>query len=261
VTPEVHRIEVQNGESVAIDWYPATPGARAALFVHGLGSNRRGEKAVHFGERFNENGWAFAALDLRGHGESDGFVRDLTMSGMLSDLMAATRWLGETGVAAEIVLIGSSMGAAVVAWHALAQAARTCPLVMIAPALKFPGNLASELTLDERDRWRRTGVHRFRSAWIDLELAYRLVEDGLQYDPDVLLHRHAAATLIIHGMRDDTVDWNDSLAFARRCHAPVDLFLIGEGDHRLTEHKELMFDILWTWLARQVNTGPASVDV
>jgi hypothetical protein len=122
---------------------------------------------------------------------------------------------------------------------------------MIAPALKFPGNLPADLTPDERERWRRTGVHRFRSAWIDLEIRYRLVEDGVQYDPEVLLHRHAAATLIIHGMCDDTVDWNDSLAFARQCVAPVDLFLVNDGDHRLTNHKELMFEILWAWLARR----------
>jgi len=261
VTPEVHRIAVQGGESVAIDWYPARPGARAALFVHGFGSSRRGEKAVHFGQRFNEKGWAFAAPDLRGHGQSDGSVRDLTMSGMLSDVIAAARWVRETGVAAEIVLIGSSMGAAVVAWHALGQGANTGPLVMIAPALKFPGNLPAELTADERERWRQTGVHRFRSAWIDLEIRYRLVEDGVQYDPEVLLHRHAAATLIIHGMRDDTVDWNDSLSFARQCSAPVDLFLVSEGDHRLTEHKELMFEILWAWLTRQDHTSPARVNV
>jgi pimeloyl-ACP methyl ester carboxylesterase len=74
VTPEVHRIAVQGGESVAIDWYPADPVRVRRLFVHGFGSNRRGEKAVHFGERFNEKGWAFAAPDLRGHGQSDGSV-------------------------------------------------------------------------------------------------------------------------------------------------------------------------------------------
>ena len=135
--------------------------------------------------------------------------------------MAAARWVRETGVAAEIVLIGSSMGAAVVAWHALAKGANTGPARDDRPALKFPGNLPADLTPDERERWRRTGAHRFRSAWIDLEIRYRLVEDGVQYDPEVLLHRHAAATLIIHGMRDDTVDWNDSLAFARQCGAPV----------------------------------------
>ena len=132
---------------------------------------------------------------------------------------------------------------------------------MIAPALTFPGNLPAELTPDERERWRRTGVHRLRSAWIDLDIPYRLVEDGAQYDPDVLLQRHVAATLIIHGMGDDTVDWNDSLTFARQCRAPVDLFLVNEGDHRLTDHKVLMFDILWAWLQRQPHTGPVRADV
>jgi putative redox protein len=248
VTPEVHRIEVHGTESVAIDWYPAAPGARAALFVHGLGSHRRGEKAVHFATRFNEKGWSYAALDLRGHGDSDGSVRELTMSGMLADLMAATRWIGNTGATGDLVLIGSSMGAAVAAWHGLARGGTASPLVMLAPALRFPGSLASELAPEERDRWRRTGLHRFRSAWIDLEIGYGLVEDGAQYDPALLLNRHSSPTLIIHGMRDDIVGWNDSVEFATASGAPVDLFLVGDGDHRLTDHKELVFDVLWDWL-------------
>ncbi len=261
MTPEVHRIEVRSGESIAVDWYPAVPGARAALFVHGLGSNRRGEKAVYFGERFNEKGWAFAALDLRGHGQSDGSIGDLTMSRMVADLGAAATWIGERGVARDLVLIGSSMGAAVVAWHSLAKPAKTSPLVMIAPALRFPGSLVADLGPEAHDRWRRTGRWRFQSEWIDVEIGYRLAEDGAQYDPDRLLGGHTAATLIIHGMRDETIDWNDSLGFARQCHAPVDVVLISRGDHRLTEHKELMFDTLWAWLEHRARTSPARVDV
>ena len=65
------------------------------MFVHGLGSHRRGEKAVHFAERFNAQGWSFAAVDLRGHGDSDGTMHDLTMSGMLADLYSGLGWPAE----------------------------------------------------------------------------------------------------------------------------------------------------------------------
>jgi alpha-beta hydrolase superfamily lysophospholipase len=254
MTRQVHRVEVGDGQSVAVDWYPAGTNTRAALFVPGLGSNRRGEKATRFAERFNENGWAFAALDLRGHGHSDGSMRDLTMSRMLADVSASIAWIGERAAGGS-VLIGSSLGAAVIAWYAAAREAVTRPLVMIAPTLHFPASLASALDPDELDRWRHTGVHRLRNQWIDVEVGFGLMLDGEQYDPAELMRRHAAPTLILHGMRDETVDWKASAEFARRCHAPVDLFLVGEGDHRLTDHKELLFDVLWSWLRQTGNAG------
>lgn len=259
MTPVVHRIEVERGESVAIDCYPVASGARAVLYVPGLGSNRRGEKAVHFGTRFNEKGWTFAAVDLRGHGDSDGSVRDLTMTRMLADLEAAVRWLGSIGAGRDIVLIGSSMGAAVVAWHALLQRSEVGPVVLLAPALKFPRDLDAALTPDEREHWRRTGARRFRNEWIDLEIGYRLVEDGERYEPDRLVRQFSAQTLIIHGKRDDTVDWRASVEFAWECIATVDLFLVGDGDHRLTDQKALVFDIIWDWLQRRAGTATGTV--
>ncbi|MET0660893.1 MAG: alpha/beta hydrolase, partial [Steroidobacteraceae bacterium] len=66
---ETHRIAVDGSQSIVLDWFPATVDARVALFVHGLGSHRRGEKASYFAERFNARGWTYAAVDLRGHGE------------------------------------------------------------------------------------------------------------------------------------------------------------------------------------------------
>jgi pimeloyl-ACP methyl ester carboxylesterase len=56
------------------------------LYVHGLGSHRRGEKALYFARRFNALGWAFASVDLRGHGAADGRIEDLTMSRLLADV-------------------------------------------------------------------------------------------------------------------------------------------------------------------------------
>ena len=153
------------------------------------------------------------------------------------------------------------MGSAVIAWHALTLADRVGPLVMIAPALRFPADLFAELGPEALDRWRRTGLHRFKNVWIDLEVGYGLAEDGARYDPDVLLRRHVARTLIFHGMQDDTVDWNDSVAFARRNRACVDLIIVGDGDHRLTDHKGLMFDLLWPWLERQLRTGTSTANV
>lgn len=255
MTTETHRISVNEGEAIVVDWSaPRDPGGgRVAVFVHGLGSHRRGEKALHFAQRFAAAGWGFLSVDLRGHGDADGSLRELTMTRCLADLAAARGWLANAAPAGEApVLIGSSMGAAVIAWHHLAHPRDTAPTVMIAPALQFPGRLAWQLGPAAMEEWRKAGVRRFEGDWIDREIGFSLMEDALNYDPQKLLHGYAAPTLIFHGMRDTAVDWRTSLTFAEDCAFPhLQLVLVKSGDHRLTEHKELLFDTLWAWLGHQ----------
>ena len=249
MTPQVHRIATCDGHRLTLDWYGVPSSRRAALFVHGLGSHRRGEKARFFAAQFNACGWSYAAVDLRGHGDSDGRMVDLTMSGLLTDASAAAGWLRDELRGDDVVLIGSSLGAAVIAWHRLANEPRAAPLVMIGPSLDFPSSVVAGLTPDELADWRRRGTRRYSSQWIDVEIGYRLAEDAAGYDSRELARRHVAPTLILHGMRDAEIAWTSSTSFARDCSAPVDLFLVGEGDHRLTDHKELVFEVLWDWLA------------
>jgi alpha-beta hydrolase superfamily lysophospholipase len=253
--PQVHRLQVEGDEHVALDWYPAAhPNTRsplrAALFVPGLGSHRRGEKSSYFARRFNEGGLAFAALDLRGQGDSDGRPRDLTLTRMLADVATAMRFLRDPlRCNTPLLLIGTSMGAAVAAWHAAREPASIAGLVLIAPALRFPAALTGSLAAQSLERWRAGGVHRVTSPWIDLELGYALVEDAARYQSETLALALATPTLLIHGMRDQQIPWSQSTAFAAELpRGLADVLLIGAGDHRLTEHKVLLFEALWAWL-------------
>jgi uncharacterized protein len=249
---ETHRIPVEGGEGIVVDWYaPAAPDARSAVFVHGLGSHRRGEKATWFAERFGEQGWGYLTLDLRGHGDSDGTLRELTLTRMLADLRVALAWLAAQGGGARPLLIGSSMGGAVVAWHHIAHPRDTGALVMIAPSLQFPARLAWQFGPAAMEEWRRSGVRHWESEWLDMDIGYGLMEDALNYDPQKLLVGYQAPTLILHGMKDDAVDWRTSLGFVEDCRYPhLELLLLKDGDHRLTEQKAFLFDALWAWLAR-----------
>jgi len=243
---EIHRVPVAGDESVVIDWYPAAPGDRVALYVHGLGSHRRGEKALYFAQRFNALGWAFASVDLRGHGAADGRIEDLTMSRLLADVMATRDWL-EQRTAARPLLIGSSMGAALVAWHTVLDQRHSGPLVLLAPSLSFPAGVTAQLSAAELETWRKTGARRFHSEWIDLGIGFDFVADAKRYDPGQLRRELSAPTLIVHGLRDRAIPASASLEFASHCTA-VDVYLVADGDHRLTGARQKVFDILWSWL-------------
>jgi pimeloyl-ACP methyl ester carboxylesterase len=247
--PEDVRLEVDCGESVALDWYPAPSRAPAALFIPGLGSHRRGEKASYFAERFTAAGRSFASLDLRGQGDADGAIRDLTMTRMLSDVSVAADWITARSGCGRMVLIGASMGAAVVAWHAARRPAGSEALILLAPSLRFPAALIESGEPGGLEHWRSAGLRRIRSEWIDVELGTALLDDAARYDPDELPRRLATPTLLIHGLRDRTIPWQHSEDFVRAMpRAAADLFLVGAGDHRLTAHKELLFAIFSAWL-------------
>lgn len=253
---ETHKIPVSGGESIMLDWTPPAEApdtgmpASTAVFVHGLGSHRRGEKALYFQQRFAEKGWGYLTLDMRGHGESEGSMRDLSLSRCLEDLSAGLDWLKARGRAQSLpVLLGSSMGGAVAVWHHLAHPRQTGPMVLLAPALTFPGRFFWQLGPKELEAWRNDGVRRFSSDWLDMDIGFGLIDDAAQYDPQKLLKAHAGGTLIFHGMLDDSVGWRGSQTFMEDCPNPnMDLVLIKSGDHRLTEHKDFIFNTLWGWL-------------
>ena len=258
MTTITHTLTIAEGESILLDWTPpaATDGPIAG-FVHGLGSNRRGDKALYFTQRFIAEGWGFITLDLRGHGDSGGEMRELSLSRCLADLSAALAWVREQAPGSPPpVLIGSSMGGAVAAWQHMADPGSTGPLVFIAPSLQFPGSLAWQLGPAAMEAWKREGVRVFESDWITLEIGINLMEDALDYDPQRLLKGFSAPALIFHGMKDDAVDWRASLSFVEDCPCPqLELVLLKDGDHRLTDHKAFLFDTLWAWLRSREAAG------
>ena len=253
-----HLVPVEGEEVIALDWYvPEEPkGARTAVFIHGFGSERRGDKAVHFAERFEAMGWHYLALDLRGHGDSSGGMETLTLSRSLADLTAALDWLPPGQ--APPVLIGSSMGGAVAAWHRALRPARSGAIALIAPAFSFPHDFTTALSTAEVADWRKTGRHRFVNQWLDVVIGYDLVTDAASYDPARLVREFAAPTLILQGMEDEAVDWRASLKFVEDSPcATLELVLFKDGDHRLTDRKELLFDTIAAWLERlpELETG------
>lgn len=248
---ETHFVAVEGEEKIALDWtIPEEPaGGKVAVFVHGFVSNRQGEKALFFAERFRAMGWHFLSLDMRGHGDSGGQIEGLTISRCIADLGAALDWIPK-GLAPPL-LIGSSMGGAVSAWYHLLNPGKAGALSFIAPSFSFPSHLNTELSTAEIAAWREEGTRRFTNEWLDVQVGFSLMEDAERYDPERLVEGFAAPGLIFHGMRDEAVPWQASMRFVQQCPCPtLDLVLIKDGDHRLTDYKEYMFGTMNAWLNR-----------
>ena len=121
------------------------------VFVHGLGSNRRGY--VEYGERVAaELGLTCLALDLSGHGSGSGYDDDFSPRQHLQDVLAT--WDELTGHydadSERIGMCGSSYGAYLAALAA--QHRKVARLLLRAPAILADGDLDRPLRLRSCDR-------------------------------------------------------------------------------------------------------------
>src|SRR5262245_31189344 len=155
--PETVRLTLPGGEHLTGDYLP-TSGANpdfVVLWVHGFGSRRGGEKALALREECGRRGWAFAAFDFRGHGESGGTMHQLRASGLLDDLDAIRQFLAGRGHA-RLGLVGSSMGGFAVAWFTRQNPAAALGCVFLAPAFHFLFRRHESLTPEQLAEWQRT---------------------------------------------------------------------------------------------------------
>ncbi len=202
------------------------------LYVHGFGGDRGGAKGAAFREAAGAAGASFAAFDFRGHGESSGERADVTLSAMVEDLDVATDALVPVG--ADLVVVGSSLGAVACAWWAAARPGRARASVWIAPAFGFMERFLEELGPERAAAWAREGVLRDRPEWMEVPLRHAIAQDAARHDVADLAAAYRTDTLILHGLRDERVPWRVSVDFAERCpHRPLDVVLLGDGDHGL----------------------------
>ena len=238
---------VQENESkLAIDLVPGPRRhSRLWLFIHGFASHRRGEKALFFREQLQEKGEAFASLDLTGHGDSDGDLFELTMSRNLGDLDRGLRFAQkELGPFSGINLVGSSMGGLVAIWYSALNPGLIKKNLLIAPAFELAGRLILSLGPSKAQRWRKERKIHLETEFATFDLGYEFVEDESNYLIQNLVKRLQTPTLILHGSNDESVPCQLSRSFAARMDL-VEFVEIEGGDHRLTDHKDRLFEEMW----------------
>jgi uncharacterized protein len=242
--PEFITLSWPEGEAIRGNFMPTTSTqfSPALIFAHGLGSTRQGEKAQALQVECARRGWAFAAFDFRGHGDSEGTMLELRGARLLADLDAIVHFVAERGHQT-IFLVGSSMGGWASAWWAALHPQRITACALIAPALRFLE--WQRLSEAERAQWQQTGRLRITNQWIDVELGYGLYTEAEQYQFASLTQQLLTPSLLLHGMRDDTVPYAQSYELIEQCAAAeMQLLLIKNGDHRLNMHKEMMARVI-----------------
>ena len=233
-------------EPLALSWFAGqTDDAGAWLFLHGLGADRKGAKARRFRDHLVARGRGFAALDFTGHGDSGGNGRGLSLSRNLDDIGRAVAFLAERVPSAAPSLIGSSMGGIAALWYAALHPRAVSRVYAIAPAFGMAARLAASLSGPERAAWARRGFLPFSIGERLFEFGWGAVADEARYPDSRLAARLITPSLLLHGTDDPVVPAALSRDFAAACPA-ASLQEIEGGDHRLGDHRDLIFEAIWS---------------
>ncbi len=246
--PAPEFINAEDGIPLA---YVATPAARAGagpgvVFLGGFMSDMTGQKATVLENWARATGRGFLRMDYSGHGMSGGTFRDGTIGRWLLDAVTVIRHASATvsGLGGDLVLVGSSMGG----WIAVLAAMeiggqRVAGIVTIAAAADFTDDLLPmRLGPDTLATIEAEGVFEAPSQYSDQPyvITRDLLEDGRNH---LVLSGPIALDIparLIHGTADSDVPWTQSKKLMGALTSrDVELILVKDGDHRLSEPHDL----------------------
>jgi alpha-beta hydrolase superfamily lysophospholipase len=124
-----------DGITIAGVWYEPVSRGPAVILVHMLNRSHRDFDALAL--RLASEGIGALAIDLRGHGDSQGSPQNFPP--MIADLKAARRFLAtRADVSGKIGILGASLGANLAALAA-ADDATVSSLALLSPSLEYRG--------------------------------------------------------------------------------------------------------------------------
>lgn len=136
-------LTAKDGVKIACDWYPTDNPVGYLILLHMMPATKESWRAL--AQRLQKENYASLALDLRGHGQSEGGpagyqkFSDVEHQKSILDLAAAADFLKDQGVIPEkIIFIGASIGANL-ALQYIAENKEFKTAVLLSPGLNYRG--------------------------------------------------------------------------------------------------------------------------
>lgn len=196
-------------------WFFPAVGRASGTVVHCHGN--AGNVSSHFEcvRWLPEHGWNVLCFDYRGYGHSTGRP---TRRGIIDDSHAAIEYVcGRSDVdARRVVLLGQSLGAAVVAVVA-AEGAPICGAVIDGAFDSYRGAVRWVLAR----QWYTWGAAWPVSRW--------LISSG--WDPIDYIDQVSGPKLFVQGTDDDIIDWHAAERLYERARQPKELLIVEGAGH------------------------------
>lgn len=219
-----------------------------ALFAHCFTCSKNFKATTHISRSLAAEGIAVLRFDFEGLGQSEGEFADTTFSSNVSDLIAASEFLGNR-YGAPSVLIGHSLGGTAVL-HAARQIPTTRAVVTIgAPA--DPSHVTQHFNEVMKDI-EADGKARVSLAGRDFTITRNFVDDLRQVPWYPTIHELNRPLLIFHSPLDRTVDLDNAARIYQAAVHPKSFVSLDRSDHLLSNPHDSLYvgKVIAAWVHR-----------
>lgn len=148
------------------------------VYIHGLNSTMNGEKAQALEQACRRQGNGFLRFDLSGHGQSSQDFSECNITMWLEDITSVISSL----TVGPQVLVGSSLGGWLMFLYTMRNPDNIAGLIGVCVAPDFTQTLWRNLSKEEKQEVRRTGVYRQSSPYVEpYDVTLQLIQDGDKY--------------------------------------------------------------------------------
>lgn len=191
------------------------------LLAHGINvdKNEWGNFFVDIAQELYKKGFASFRFDFRGHGESGGAQREMTIIGETLDVTASIeqismRWNGN------ISIIGMSFAAGPIILYCSQKMTKIKSLVLLCPVIDYVSTFLNPIAPWAKDTFNKKGVdHLDRKGFLlldgEFELGAKLIVEFKVIKPYEFLKEIKLPLLVIHGNKDSMVPYKVSKKYGK----------------------------------------------
>ncbi|WP_059000253.1 YqiA/YcfP family alpha/beta fold hydrolase [Leptolyngbya sp. NIES-2104] len=199
------------------------------FYLHGFASSPRSTKARQLRDRFQS---LHLSLEIPDFNQND--FQHLTLTRQVEQVKS----LISEG---PITLIGSSFDGLTAAWIAQ-QCEQVDRIVLLAPAFNYLNHWLPTFAPAQLEKWRSGQaimIYQYGTGG-SLPLNYDIISDLERYDENEL--QKPIPTLVVHGIRDETIPIEQSRSYAR-ARSWVELIEL-DSDHSLVDQEESIWQAI-----------------
>jgi acylglycerol lipase len=252
------------------EWQPETEAKAVIILIHGLGEHSN--RYAHVAKMANDSGYSFIAMDLRGHGRSEGIRGYFPSFDVVLDDM--DHLLGEAQkIGKPVFFYGHSLGGNLVLYYGLTRKSDVAGVIATAPAFapgspvspiklgigKLLYNLAPTLTLANGldlhylSHDPEVMKNYLADPLIHNKISARMGIDLIKNGPWLINHAHEFSypLLLMQGGEDRIANPAATRAFARNVNGKATLLYYDKLYHELHNEieKEKIISTILSWVS------------
>ncbi|WP_127114581.1 bifunctional alpha/beta hydrolase/OsmC family protein [Shimia sediminis] len=233
---------------------PNGPVLATALFAHCFTCSKDIPAARRIAARLSSMGIAVLRFDFTGLGHSEGEFANTSFSTNVQDLIAATSYLADRGMAPSI-LIGHSLGGAAVLKTAGQVAGIKAVVTLGAP---FDPEHVTHNFAEALEDIRRDGRAEVNLGGRPFTISQEFVEDVSRAALTEAIAGLNAALLVMHAPLDNIVGVENASQIFLAAKHPKSFVTLDSADHLISrgEDAEYAADVMAAWLSRYVDLSP-----